>query len=309
MVNKVTVRQQDSMNAHSLITAEERLASLTGGALSKPALPPVPAAMPSPPQFSTVSELIRNVMGVSAVTVALHGRAGGEGRTSIGGSFRAFLECPLIDGETVLGTLRVLDTKERVFTEHDCSVLEGFARVVVDQVTLWSEASRDMLTNAMTRRAFNETLRKTFALAQRGAYRATLVVFDLDHFKAINDTHGHAAGDTVLRTVASVVAGELRCEDSFGRLGGEEFAILVGNADAVGAAGLAARVRRAIETAPIAGNPGLRVTASFGVAELSPYYVNVDQWLDNADAALYVAKSGGRNCVRIFEEPVQAIAS
>jgi hypothetical protein len=96
------------------------------------------------------------------------------------------------------------------------------------------------------------------------------VVFDLDHFKAINDTHGHAAGDAVLRAVASVVAGELRCEDSFGRLGGEEFAILVGNADASGAArvwlrGSAARLRPPL----FAGNPGLRVTASFGVAELS----------------------------------------
>jgi hypothetical protein len=111
LVNKVIEpHRQGFMNAHSLITAEERLASVTGGALSKPALPPAPAAMPSPPQFSTVSELIRNVMGVSAVTVALHGRAGGEGRTKIGGSFRSFLECPLIDGETVLGTLRVLDT-------------------------------------------------------------------------------------------------------------------------------------------------------------------------------------------------------
>lgn len=297
------------MNAHSLISAEERLASLANGALAKQALPPAPAAMPAPPQFAAVSELIRVVMNVSAVTVTLHGRAGGEGRGTSGVSFRSFLECPLIDGDSVLGTLRVLDHAERRFTEHDCTILEGFARLVVDQVTLWAEASRDVLTNAMTRRAFNETLRKSFALAQRGTYRATLVVLDLDHFKAINDTHGHAAGDAVLRAVASVVASELRCEDSFGRLGGEEFAILVGNADASGASGLAARVRRAIETAIIPGNPGLRVTASFGVAEVSNAYFNIDQWLDAADAALYLAKSSGRNCVRIAELPQPALVS
>jgi diguanylate cyclase (GGDEF)-like protein len=297
------------MNAHSLMTAEERLAALAQGALAQQALPPAPAAMPSPPQFAAVTELIRTVMKVSAVTVTLHGRAGGEGRSTLGSSFRSFMECPLIDGDTVLGTLRVLDHGERRFSEHDCTVLEGFARLVVDQVTLWAEASRDVLTNAMTRRAFNETLRKSFAMAQRGAYRATLVVLDLDHFKAINDTHGHAAGDAVLRAVANVVSGELRCEDSFGRLGGEEFAILVGNADASGAAGLAARVRRAIESAVIPGNPGLRVTASFGIAEISEVYPNIDQWLDAADAALYDAKSSGRNCVRIAELPELSMAS
>jgi len=261
------------------------------------ALPEAPVAQPTAAQFEAVSDLIRTVLQVPAVSVALHGAPGSVQP----GLYRAFLEIPLIsDGETI-GALRVLDTAERRFDERDCALLEGFARLIVEQVELWSEASRDMLTEAMTRRAFLDALRKTHALRQRRPVRAALVVFDLDHFKRVNDTLGHAAGDAVLRAVAGAVRRELRTVDSFGRLGGEEFGVLVADANAAIATDVAARIRRAIESADIPGHPGLRVTASLGVAELTDTHARADDWLEAADAAGYRAKAEGRNRVCLAE--------
>jgi len=251
------------------------------------------AALPSPAQFEAVAGVIKSVFNVPAVSIALHG-APAEDQ---GEAYRAFLEIPLLDDGETIGSLRILDTELREFTDRDCILLEGFARLVVDQVTLWSEASRDMLTNSMTRRAFSDVLRKTFAARQRTGAKNTLVIFDLDHFKSINDTWGHSAGDAVLRTVARLVMRELRTEDSFGRLGGEEFGILLANADGEAAAEVSERIRRAIETVVVPGHEEIRTTASFGVAELTDMTVSADDWMTTADDQLYRAKDEGRNTV------------
>lgn len=258
---------------------------------------PIQAALPAPAQFAAVTDLIKTVFHVPAVTVALHGSpANGES-----GVFRSFLEIPLINDAEVIGCLRILDNAERDFSDRDCELLEGFARLVVDQVELWSEASRDVLTGAMTRRAFSETLRKTFAAHNRTQGKTTLVMFDLDHFKKINDTHGHAAGDAVLKAVSKTVLRELRVEDSFGRVGGEEFAIALANATATEAADVANRIRKAIEAIVVPGYPQIKVTSSFGLAEATPDVLNVDDWSERADAELYRAKSSGRNRVCVAE--------
>lgn len=259
------------------------------------AVEPVPAAALLPPaaQFAVVTDLIKTVFKVPAVSVTLYGAPGAEE----GGAYRSFLEIPLLDQDEVIGALRVLDTELREFSDRDCLLLEGFAKLVVEQVTLWAEASRDMLTNAMTRRAFNDTLRKTFAARQRTGGANALVMFDLDHFKTVNDTWGHTAGDAVLRSVARVVMRELRTEDSFGRLGGEEFGILLANAGATEAADVAERVRRAIEQAAVQGYEDIRFTASFGVAGLSDLTASADDWITTADDQLYRAKAEGRNRV------------
>ncbi len=268
---------------------------------------PIQAALPAPAQFAAVTELIKSVFHVPAVAVALHGQPANADR----GVYRSFLEIPLVNDDAVIGSLRILDTAEREFSDRDCQLLEGFAKLVVDQVELWSEASRDMLTGAMTRRAFSDALRKTFAARARGRGKASLVMFDLDHFKRINDTHGHAAGDAVLKTVARTVLRELRVEDSFGRVGGEEFAVLVANADAATAAEVADRIRRAIERAVIPGWPMIKVTSSFGVAEAVDVLMDSEDWSDRADASLYEAKTGGRNrvCVATIEAPRAAVVN
>ena len=261
---------------------------------------PVSATVPLPgaTQFTAVTDLIKTVFNVPAVSVTLHGAPGEEE----GGAYRSFLEIPLLDEGDVIGALRVLDTDLREFADRDCMLLEGFARLVVEQVTLWAEASRDMLTNAMTRRAFSDTLRKTFAARQRIGGKNTLAIFDLDHFKSINDTWGHTAGDAVLRTVSRVVMRELRTDDSFGRLGGEEFGILLANADADASIEVFQRIRRAIEKAVIPGFEEIRITASFGVAELTDLTVSADDWMTTADDQLYRAKDEGRNTVCVAAE-------
>lgn len=256
-----------------------------------------PVALPGQSQFAGVSELIRSVFQVPAVAITLHG-APGEGERGV---YRSFLEAPLLrDGESI-GALRILDTAERAFGERDCELLEGFARLVVDQVDLWAEASRDVLTGAMTRRAFQDTLRKAFAARQRQHGHSALILLDLDHFKRINDTLGHAAGDAVLRATARTVLRELRVEDSFGRVGGEEFAVLLSQADAATAIEVAERIRRAVADMTIPGHDGLRVTASFGVVALTDASPSPEALVQAADAALYAAKDGGRDRVELAE--------
>lgn len=260
---------------------------------------PAALALPAPAQFDAIISLIKSVFKVPAVGIALHGAPGASGR----GVYRAFLETPLIrpasdggEGE-VIGALRILDTAERSFADQECSLLEGFARLIVDQVDLWAEASRDVLTGAMSRRAFDDALNKTYAAHLRNGGASSVLMFDLDYFKAINDTHGHAIGDAVLKTVARVVRDELRVEDSFGRLGGEEFAILLAHADEAHAIEVAERVLRAIEMAFLPEMPDVRFTASFGVATCQPGFRTPAECLEAADAALYRAKTSGRNRV------------
>jgi len=261
-----------------------------------------PAALPGPAQFAGVVELIRSVFQVPAVSIALHGAPEGGER----GVYRSFLETPLLQDGIAIGALRILDTAERDFGERDCLLLEGFARLVVEQVELWSEASRDALTGAMTRRAFHEVLRKSLAARQRQRGQAALVLFDLDHFKRINDTRGHAAGDAVLRAAARTVMAELRLEDSFGRVGGEEFAVLVNGADAAIGLEVAERIRAAIARMAIPGHPGLTATASFGVVALTDATPSAGALVEAADTALYAAKSGGRNRVELAAAPAAA---
>lgn len=262
---------------------------------------PIQAALPAPAQFEAVTDLIKSVFHVPAVAVALHGAPS----NAEGGVFRSFLEIPLIDSDEVIGSLRILDTAEREFSDRDCHLLEGFAKLVVDQVGLWAEASRDVLTGAMTRRAFSDTLRKAFAARNRMHGECSLVLFDLDHFKRVNDTWGHAAGDAVLKAVAKTVLRELRVEDSFGRVGGEEFAVLVSNASAQGAADVAERIRAAIERTVIPGFEHINVTSSFGVVEATDSLLDVEDWTHRADTQLYEAKATGRNKVCVDKEVAQ----
>ena len=165
-------------------------------------------------------------------------------------------------------------------------------------------ATTDPLTGALNRRAFTERSVIEGDRARRGSYAASVVICDLDHFKAINDSHGHASGDLVLKTFTAIVQEMIRPSDALGRIGGEEFAILLPGSDAAAAMRVAERVRArfAATLVPVAGGAELAATASFGVAAWAP-----DQSLDGAmqaaDAALYAAKAAGRDCVKLAGEP------
>ncbi len=156
-------------------------------------------------------------------------------------------------------------------------------------------AATDPLTSLPNRRYFLEAASRELERLRRFKVPAAVVMLDIDHFKAINDTYGHAAGDEALRQVASVATAHLRAVDILARLGGEEFALLLPGTSEHGAMIVAERLRTALAEGPVHHEFG--ITASFGVAEVSGDDTGIDDALRRADAALYAAKHSGRNRV------------
>jgi len=196
----------------------------------------------------------------------------------------------LVDGDKVqLGAATILK-----FTYHD-RVEEDF------QKQMYESALRDGLTKIYNKRYFIERVQTEFAYSKRHGSWLSLVMIDLDHFKAINDEHGHVAGDHVLATLADHIARQVRNEDVFARFGGEEFAVLCRGTDIRAAQVLAERVRRTVERHPFTAGrdgPPITVTISAGVAAIPDTRIQDPEGLVNAaDEALYEAKHGGRNRV------------
>ena len=195
-----------------------------------------------------------------------------------------------------IGTLCAVDYAPRDMSPLQLAVLQDLARLVVDELELRRLATTDSLTGMLTRRAFAAEAAREVARARRTGGSMACIAFDIDHFKSINDRFGHAAGDRVLQTVARVCRENLRAVDVAGRLGGEEFAILLPEADVAQAVVVAERLRLALAEAAVPdGEAVIRLTASFGVAGLTPDETTADAALLRADAAAYDAKRGGRN--------------
>lgn len=166
---------------------------------------------------------------------------------------------------------------------------------------LHESSTRDALTGAYNRRHFDERLRAELAYAARHGLELGMVLFDLDHFKRINDSRGHAAGDAVLRHVARVAAAQLRGEDVFARYGGEEFVVLLRATDARDTVRVAERIRASVGALPASfdGRP-ITVTLSGGCATLSELSTRTPagaaaELSALADQRLYAAKDGGRD--------------
>jgi diguanylate cyclase (GGDEF)-like protein len=158
-------------------------------------------------------------------------------------------------------------------------------------------AQRDALPGIPNRRSFDEALAGVVSGARRHGSPVSLLVIDVDHFKAVNDTYGHAAGDAVLVTVATALLQDLRREDSLARFGGEEFVVISRDTKLPGALILAERLRVRIEQTPcVYREREIRVTASIGVAELAAE-MDETQLFQSADSAVYDAKRSGRNRV------------
>lgn len=160
-------------------------------------------------------------------------------------------------------------------------------------------AMRDELTGAYNRRYLMEVLARESARAERLRRPLTLCLLDVDHFKSVNDTLGHAAGDAVLRKLPEILAAATRGGDVVGRFGGEEFLLVLPDTDARGGGALAERARAAVEAADLPGLPaGRRVTVTIGLAQLAAGE-NFHGALARADRALYAGKAGGRNRVAV----------
>lgn len=200
------------------------------------------------------------------------------------------------DGYSI-GSLCAIDTRTRIFEPGQIELLQGLAAVVVEQLELRNLAERDSLTGALTRRAFVAEIDKKIALFARRQRPASIAMFDIDHFKSVNDGHGHAAGDRVIKAVVDLCSTLKRPSDTLGRLGGEEFALLLPETDEADAIKSAQRFCDAIAGLAIPQHPLISVTASFGVAEIAPDRMTSVLWLTAADTALYDAKRSGRNRV------------
>ena len=159
-------------------------------------------------------------------------------------------------------------------------------------------AVTDSLTQVFNRRHFLDMSTKELIRAKRYNNPLSVIVMDLDRFKAINDTHGHTAGDAVLKTFSRVCIGPLRANDILGRIGGEEFAVTLPEANLESAYEVAERLRQAIESITInAAGVAINCTVSAGVAQFSDADETIDDVLRRADRALYRAKDAGRNRV------------
>lgn len=197
-----------------------------------------------------------------------------------------------------IGTLCALGTTPRAIDPGEIAILSDLASIVMNELELRLLASTDGLTGALARRAFREEAARALALAQRHRHEVSCIAFDLDHFKTINDAHGHAAGDAVLAGSAATCRDLLRQSDVFGRVGGEEFAVLLPHTGRQAALGVAEKLREGIAAQQFDGAEGpFTVSASFGIAAAAPSG-DIDGLLRAADEALYAAKATGRNrCV------------
>lgn len=163
---------------------------------------------------------------------------------------------------------------------------------------LYEASTRDPLTQCYSRRFVDERLQAEVAYARRHKSPLSVIMIDIDHFKGINDTHGHPGGDRVLRALAAKIAELVRTEDVFGRYGGEEFAVIVRGIKHKNVVRLAERLRSGVEELRIAHGPRIiEVTISLGVASLDECGKEADGpvVIARADARLYQAKRGGRN--------------
>jgi len=165
-------------------------------------------------------------------------------------------------------------------------------------------ATHDTLTGISNRGVIMDAVRRERSRQDRGGNAFAIVLADVDHFKYVNDTHGHLAGDAVLQEVARRMMSFVRPYDAVGRYGGEEFLIVVPSSDAMGALGLAERIRQGLEGKPvIAEGATIGITASFGVAASTPgRLLDPQEMLRLADDALYRAKSNGRNRCELASE-------
>lgn len=185
-------------------------------------------------------------------------------------------------------------------TDLENQVLERTLELEDAKQKAEQQARTDVLTGLNNRRAFFERAERIDAQSRRYNHAYVLAMIDIDHFKLVNDTWGHEAGDDALKVVGQIIFKSLRETDILGRIGGEEFAVMLPETTVTEGALLVERLRKAIEDAKIQTSKGeINVTISIGVAALEELNSSLDTVVANSDAALYLAKDAGRNRVEL----------
>ncbi|HEX4854310.1 GGDEF domain-containing protein [Arenimonas sp.] len=257
-----------------------------------------------------ISLTLGGLLGYSAWTVFRHAERRGPIRLVTGGVFALAAAIMVyraaalvVDPGLVTGVFQI--THVQLLTYAVGSVLPviatvGFLLMCTErsQRELERAARVDYLTDCYNRRAIEEQGARAMAAARRHGMPLAVLVIDIDHFKLINDELGHAAGDQALVQSVARIRAEMRAEDVLGRLGGEEFIVLMPNTDSASAASAGERIRLGFAARPLVLEEGRRAaTLSIGVATLAPMDRLFSQLLQRADRAMYAAKNAGRNLV------------
>ncbi len=242
-----------------------------------------------------------------------------------------FAGAPLRDPDGKrFGTLCLIDNKPHPFTKTDLDILESFATLVgqdiclrsagryavrdlidaeEDKCILYDLAMTDSLTSTLNRRAFFRFTEREVSRANRYKQELATLMVDIDHFKQVNDVHGHAVGDEVLTALIESISGSTRKEDLIGRLGGEEFAIVLPETGLEQAEIVANRMREAVKALTFKSSEGdFSITISIGISEPMDSDTDILPALERADKALYQAKRNGRDRVELapFEWQLKA---
>jgi len=197
--------------------------------------------------------------------------------------------------------------------DHICLIIYDVTETAVNKLQLQTAndelqriSATDGLTNLSNRKTWEEKLNEHFKLHARYGGDVCLIMFDIDHFKRVNDGYGHPAGDEVIRQTATIAANCIREVDIAGRYGGEEFAILLLNTPPDGAKIVAERIRKKIEANEIIyDNNKINYTVSLGIAALDSSMGDPTQWIEASDRCLYRAKENGRNNTVLHENTVE----
>ena len=228
---------------------------------------------------------------------------------------RSYLCLPLLSHMSRLGVLCFYRSDSETFSAEETSLLSAFARLAaqsIENARLHARTEEMAVTDALTglynRRWLDGRLQEEVQRSQRFGKSLSILMLDIDHFKRINDQYGHPAGDYVLRRLAEVVASQLREVDIATRYGGEEFVVMLPEADAAAAKHGAERIRRAVAgtsfTLPDGGE--INMTVSIGVASYPGSAAGAEELIVHADQALYLAKQAGRNRVVLYRDMLTA---
>ncbi len=220
------------------------------------------------------------------------------------------LTVPVMVDREILGAVKAKIGKEETSPEEleraelNLRNILSHIGLAIKTPTLYDRATLDSLTGLYTKRHMTAELSKLFAGCRRLSKSLAVIMLDIDHFKNINDTHGHLTGDIVLREVAGIIKQQIREYDSAYRYGGEEICILLPDTAARSAVSVAERIRQAIEKARLRGdrNQKVPVTISGGVAVFKKYMNKLENIIAEADSALYVAKQSGRNQIKYSKQ-------
>ena len=205
------------------------------------------------------------------------------------------------DSEAVFrqSEIRVMIVTAAMLTALGTEALFIFLPLLRRMRSLVDMAHSDPLTGCLNRRSFMDASQRDFARSRRTGSPLSVIFFDIDRFKSINDAHGHAAGDAVISTLAECVTNTIRTTDMLGRLGGEEFVVLLPDTDCQSALMVAEKLRATLESVPVIHeNLSLHFTASFGVAQIRNSDNDPFALIERADTLMYDAKHAGRNCVK-----------